>query len=219
VDFLKFLREHSPSGTDVAIAAEDADYKEVVLHSDIVRLATMIVEYAAAPLAIHIIGAYLWDLLGSRHQRAEVRAAIVVHRKDASGEQTVRISFEGPAPNIEGALTAAIASLLREPVKHQPRLVQLPRRPDRHQSGAGRRKGSSCVLYFKTQYRYIIDLERLFVQAESRVTLDGSRAAISGAGFPLDNPFRLCLLEAIWGSAVVPKSSSVGGSKMPLRVG
>ena len=139
--------------------------------------------------------------------------------KDASGEQTVRISFEGPAPNIEGALTAAIASLLREPVKHQPRLVQLPRRPDRHQSGAGRRKGSSCVLYFKTQYRYIIDLERLFVQAESRVTLDGSRAAISGAGFPLDNPFRLCLLEAIWGSAVVPKSSSVGGSKMPLRVG
>jgi hypothetical protein len=49
--------------------------------------------------------------LGSRHQRAEVRAAIVVHRKDASGEQTVRISFEGPAPNIEGALTAAIASL------------------------------------------------------------------------------------------------------------
>src|ERR1035438_6162871 len=121
VDFLQFLREHSPSGTDVAIAAEDADYREVILHSDIVRLATMIVEYAAAPLAIHIIGAYLWDLLGSRHQRAEVRAAIVVDRKDASGEQTVRISFEGPAPNIEGALTAAIASLLREPVKHQPR--------------------------------------------------------------------------------------------------
>jgi hypothetical protein len=44
VDFLQFLRDHAPSGTAVEIAAEDTNYKEVVLHFDIIRLATLFVE-------------------------------------------------------------------------------------------------------------------------------------------------------------------------------
>lgn len=111
VDFLHYLKEHAPTGTDVAIAAEDAEYKEVVLHSDIVRLATILVEYIAVPVATSLIAAYLWDLLGSRLPRAEARAAILIHRKDGAVEQTVRISYEGPAPHLQQALTDAIASL------------------------------------------------------------------------------------------------------------
>ena len=111
VDFFQFLREHAPSGTPVAIAAEDTEYKEVVLHSDIVRLATLFVEYAAAPVATSLLGAYLKDLLGNRLKRAEARAAIILHRKDGAAEQTIKISYEGPAENIEAALTAAVAKL------------------------------------------------------------------------------------------------------------
>ncbi len=111
VDFLHFLREHAPSGTDVAIAAEAAEYKEVVLPSDIVRLATLFVEYVGAPVVMSLIAAYLKDFLGSRFKSAEARTAIIVHRKDGSVEQTVQISYEGPAQNVEAALTAAVASL------------------------------------------------------------------------------------------------------------
>ena len=111
VDFLQFLREHAPHGTEVAIAAEDTDYKEVVLHSDIVRLATLFVEYVAAPVVMSLIAAYLKDFLGSRFGRAEARTAIVVHRKDGAVEQTVRISYEGPAQNVEQALKDAIAGM------------------------------------------------------------------------------------------------------------
>lgn len=113
VDFLQFLRDQVPSGTTVEIAAEDAGYKEVALHFDIVRLATLVVEYLAAPAAAALIAAYLKDQLGGRFKTAEARAAIVVHRKDGALDETVRISYEGPATNVEPALRDEIASLAK----------------------------------------------------------------------------------------------------------
>src|SRR4051812_36420985 len=74
--FLQFFRDHAPGGTSVAIAVKDADYKEVVLHSDIVRLATIFVEYVGAPIVMSLIAAYLKDFLGSRLKSAEARTAI-----------------------------------------------------------------------------------------------------------------------------------------------
>jgi len=111
VEFFQFLRNHAPVGAAVAIAVEDADYKEVVLHSDMVRLGTIFVEYVGAPIVMSLIAAYLKDFLGSRLKSTEARTAIIVHRKDGAIEQTVRISYEGPAQNVEAALNAAIASL------------------------------------------------------------------------------------------------------------
>lgn len=111
VDFLHFLRERAPTDVSVALAGEDADYKEVLLHGDIVRLATIIVAYAAVPIATSLIAAYLKDWLGSRFNRAEARTSIVVHRKEAGVEQSVRISYAGPASNAEQALHDAIKNL------------------------------------------------------------------------------------------------------------
>jgi hypothetical protein len=110
VDFLHFLRERVPSGTIVEIAAEDTDYKEVALHFDIIRLATLFVEYIAAPTATALIAEYLKHRFGSRLKSAEARSAIVIHQKDGDREHTVRIAYEGPALNVEGALKGAIAN-------------------------------------------------------------------------------------------------------------
>jgi len=111
VDFLHFLRDHAPSGTTVEIAAEDTNYKEVALHFDIIRLATLFVEYVAAPTAVALIAEYLKHRLGNGLKSAEARTAVVVHQKDGDREQTVRIAYEGPAMNVEGALRDAVASL------------------------------------------------------------------------------------------------------------
>jgi hypothetical protein len=126
VDFLAYLRGHAPNATSVEIAAEDADYKEIALHFDVVRLATLFVEYAAAPLAINLIASYLWEHLGSRSKKAEARASIVVHREDGAQSQTVRISYEGPATGVEQALKDAIASI---PAPAQPAIPTQPPAP------------------------------------------------------------------------------------------
>jgi hypothetical protein len=127
VDFLHFLRERAPTDVSIALAGEDADYKEVLLHSDIVRLATIVVTYAAAPIASSLIAAYLKDWLGSRFNRAETRTSIVVHRKEAGVEQTVRISYAGPASNAEQAMRDAIKNLpLSTPTAAKPATVRSP---------------------------------------------------------------------------------------------
>lgn len=111
MEFLQFLREHASDGTDVEIAVEDAEYREVAVHFDVVRLATVFVEYAAAPVATGLIAAYLKDWLGSRFTSAQVRAAISVHRKDGMAEQALQISYEGPATTFEKTMSEAIAGL------------------------------------------------------------------------------------------------------------
>jgi len=111
VDFLHFLRDHAPGGITVEIAAEDTNYKEVALHFDIIRLATLFVEYVAAPTAVALIAEYLKHRLGNGRKSTEVRTALMVHQKDGQREHTVRIAYEGPAVNVEGALRDAVASL------------------------------------------------------------------------------------------------------------
>ena len=133
VDFLHFLRDHAPESVPPAIAADDANYKEVALHSNIARLATIFVEYVAGPIVTSLIAAYLKDVLGSRFAKAEAHAAIIVHRKEKDAEQTVRISYDGPAPNAEQALRDALASLDMKP-------GPAPRPGARKQGGSARRK-------------------------------------------------------------------------------
>jgi len=111
VDFLAYLRDHAPSGTNVEIAAEDAGYKEVALHFDVLRLATLFVDYVGAPIAASLIANYLWEHFGSRFKNAEARASIIVHRQDGAKSETVRISYEGPATGVEQALKDAIATI------------------------------------------------------------------------------------------------------------
>jgi hypothetical protein len=124
VDFLAFLRDHA--GASVEIAAEDAEYKEVALHFDILRLATLFVHEIAAPAAAALIANYLWKHLGGRVKHAEVRVSMLVHRQEGTKTETVRISYEGPATGVEGALKDAIASL---PAPARPALPATPPAP------------------------------------------------------------------------------------------
>jgi hypothetical protein len=109
MEFLQYLRENAPTGTKVEIAVEDSDYNEVAVHADLVRIATVFVEYVAAPIAMSLIAAYLKDWLGSRHSNAEVRATIVVNRKDGTTEHAVQINYEGPATTFEATIAQAIS--------------------------------------------------------------------------------------------------------------
>lgn len=127
VDFFHFLRERAPTSVSVALAGEDADHKEVVLHADVVRLATILVEYGVAPIATSLVAAYLKDWLGSRFDSAEARTSIVVSRKEPGVEQTLRISYAGPARNAEQALRDAIQNLpLTTPAAAKPATVRVP---------------------------------------------------------------------------------------------
>ena len=110
VGFYRFLRDEAPSGIQVEIAVEECEYQEVVLHSDIIRLATLSLEYVLLPVAASLIANYLFSILRNRSKDAEIRLSLIVTERHNQSKKTVRLSYEGPARAFEKVLTRSLAS-------------------------------------------------------------------------------------------------------------
>jgi len=110
-ELFRHLRQNVPAGLKVELAVEDADYKELALHADIVRIATVLVKWLTAPLAIDLIKDYLKGHLGKRFKSAEVRFTMIVDQSDGRNKKAGQISYEGPADTFESLLKHALDSL------------------------------------------------------------------------------------------------------------
>jgi hypothetical protein len=111
VEFFRLLRERSPQDAAVEIAVDEPEYKEVALHSELVRLAGVVVEYVLAPVVAGLIVEYLKTRLGSRFSRSEVEASMIVDQSDGVNHKAWEIKYKGPAPTFENVVGSAIASL------------------------------------------------------------------------------------------------------------
>ena len=108
-DLFQFLRANAPSGMNVELAVEDADYKELSLHGDIVNIATVLVTLLAAPVAVGLIVEYLKNRLGSRLGKTEVRASMILDQGDGPNSKTLRMRYEGPANAFEKTMHDALS--------------------------------------------------------------------------------------------------------------
>jgi predicted DNA binding CopG/RHH family protein len=108
-DLFQFLRANAPSGMNVELAAEDADYKELSLHGDIVSIATVLVTLLVAPVAVGLIVEYLKNRLGSRLGKTEVRASMILDQGDGPNSKTLIMRYEGPANAFEKTMHDALS--------------------------------------------------------------------------------------------------------------
>jgi len=107
-----YLREKQTStGLTVELAVEDAQYVEIALHSDIVRIATAIVSLLLAPLVVNLLGDYIRDRLGGRANKAEVHSSLIVEQTDGLHRTSISINYEGPAANFESSMKEAIEAI------------------------------------------------------------------------------------------------------------
>ncbi|MGA2967507.1 MAG: hypothetical protein ABSD64_14965 [Terriglobales bacterium] len=111
IEFFRLLRERSPQEAAVEIAVDESEYKEVALHSGLVRLAGIIVKYVFAPVASGMIVEYLKTRLGSRFSKSEVEASMIVDQSDGVNHKAWQIKYKGPASTFENVVGGAIASL------------------------------------------------------------------------------------------------------------
>jgi hypothetical protein len=109
-EFWHYLRSQVPQGVNVQLAAEDADYKELALHGDIVRLAKVLVRNTTALLLPELIGRYLKKRLANRFETASLIASVIVDRGKGTND-ALQLSYEGPASAFETTLTKAIRRL------------------------------------------------------------------------------------------------------------
>ncbi|HEX5754017.1 MAG TPA: hypothetical protein VFZ09_47985 [Archangium sp.] len=110
-ELLEYLRENSPPELTPEIYATDTTYQELALHADILRIATLVVEFGIVPLAIGLLSNYLYSRLGSRRDNTTVifDMHITGHR------QTAKVHYEGPAPAFEASIKKALETLQANP--------------------------------------------------------------------------------------------------------
>jgi predicted DNA binding CopG/RHH family protein len=108
-ELFHFLRSHAPSGMNVELAAEDADYRELALHGDTVYIASVLVRLLVAPTAVGLIVEYLRTRLGGRLGKTEVRASVILDQTDGPNSKTLRVSYEGPANTFEKTMHEALS--------------------------------------------------------------------------------------------------------------
>lgn len=112
-DFLVAMKRGLEPAVVVDICTTDEDYKELALHSETLRLATLIVTYAALPLVLNVLGNYVWAKLGGV-KRGEVKSEIFVTKNDGT---TMRLNYEGPANGFIKAVQSAPELLQNDSMK------------------------------------------------------------------------------------------------------
>lgn len=107
----QYLRKEAQSqNVNFEICIEDKDYKELALHSDLMRIAEIVVTLAIAPIATSMIAAYIYDTLGKRRaQKATVKSKLII---EMDGERkNFEISYDGPADSYERTVIEAIETI------------------------------------------------------------------------------------------------------------
>ncbi|MDL2271382.1 hypothetical protein LJC03_06220, partial [Methanobrevibacter sp. OttesenSCG-928-I08] len=85
--FYEFLKTKDDENIKAGVCIEESDYKELMLHSDIMRLGEIIVENIILPLLIN----YIWDFLKDRHE-TKIQTKLTINKQN---QNNVQLDFEG----------------------------------------------------------------------------------------------------------------------------
>lgn len=84
---------------NIGICVEEHDYKEIALHSDILRLGQFLVEYIAAPLFV----SWLWSVINSKSQK-ESNPIIEVNLIVVEGSTAKQFKYRDEKSNFEATI-------------------------------------------------------------------------------------------------------------------
>lgn len=89
----------------------DEDYRKLALHSDLIRIATIVVKYAVAPVTTTLVADYLKKRFLKRFGESDVKASFVVEHADG---KTIKLEYGGPSATFEKTMTRLIKDSSKE---------------------------------------------------------------------------------------------------------
>lgn len=111
-ELFRILKERSPEGMKVEIAVEESEYREIALHYDVVRLPTILIDWVVAPILAAWLVEYLMRKLGSRFEKAEVEASLIVEQECTDGRKAFQLDYKGPASAFEKTIKGDLAKMV-----------------------------------------------------------------------------------------------------------
>lgn len=114
-EFFDFIRESSGDEIVADIAISDEDFQRIELHSAVIEVATIIVQWVVLPVATSMIATFLCDLVKKYHRKPEDTAAKVkIITEETKAKRSKQITYEGPVSGIKDALDQAAKDLFSE---------------------------------------------------------------------------------------------------------
>ena len=106
----QYLKKSLPAGSEVELAVEDQDYREISLHSEIVRIATIVVRDGALSVLLNLLATWIARQIWPEAPTTsipEVQASIIVVQTEGARTKSVQLSYNGPATTFETTVQMA----------------------------------------------------------------------------------------------------------------
>lgn len=114
-EFFDFIRESSGEEIVADIAISDEDFQRIELHSAVIEVATIIVQWVVLPVATGMISTFLCDLVKKYHRMPEdTSAKVKIITEETKSKRSKMVTYEGPVSGIKDALDQAAKDLFSE---------------------------------------------------------------------------------------------------------
>lgn len=111
-EFLDFIREFPNDEIISDIAISDEDFKRIELHSAVIEVAPIIVQWVVLPIATSMIASFLYDLVKKYRRKPEdTSAKVQIITEETATKRSKKITYEGPVSGIKEVLDQAAKDL------------------------------------------------------------------------------------------------------------
>lgn len=111
-EFYDFIKEQTQNGIVADIAISDEDFQRIELHSAVIEVATIIVQWGVLPIATSIIATFLYNLVKKyRRSPNETSAKVKIITEETATKKSKQITYEGPVSGVKDALEQASKDL------------------------------------------------------------------------------------------------------------
>lgn len=111
-EFLDYIRDSSEEDIVADIAISDEDFQRIELHSAVIEVAKIIVQWAVFPIATSMIAAFLYDLVKKYRRKPEdTSARVQIITEETKTKKSKMITYERPVSGVKDALDQAVKDL------------------------------------------------------------------------------------------------------------
>lgn len=104
-EFLDFIREFPNDEIISDIAISDEDFKRIELHSAVIEVAPILVQWVVLPIATSMIASFLYDLVKKYRRKPEdTSAKVKIITEETETKKSKMITYEGPVSGVKDAL-------------------------------------------------------------------------------------------------------------------
>lgn len=111
-EFFDFIREFPNDEIISDIAISDEDFKRIELHSAVIEVAPIIVQWVVLPIATSMIASFLYELAKKYRRKPEdTSAKVQIITEETATKKSKKITYEGPVSGVKEALDQAVKDL------------------------------------------------------------------------------------------------------------